>query len=213
MEQNLIALSFDDGPNDTVTAETLDRLEKYGVRASFFLIGQNITPRTASYAERALSLGCELENHSLTHSNMTEQDTDVILDEISTTQELIHKISGRYPEFFRPPFIEYDQRLFDLIDLTFICGGGCNDWDPQVSTEERYTKALAQCRNGEILLLHDNEFNTKTYPMLDMLIPELLEKDFEFVTVSELFRRLNIKPQRNMIYSNVFDSKPAKTTA
>ena len=68
----LIALSFDDGPNDVTTPKVLDVLEEFQVPASFFVIGQNINDETAKQMTRAISLGCEIQNHSFTHGFMTQ---------------------------------------------------------------------------------------------------------------------------------------------
>ncbi len=63
---NRIALTFDDGPNTTITPQVLDLLEEYGIVASFFLIAQNITPESAKQSLRAVRMGHSTENHSLT---------------------------------------------------------------------------------------------------------------------------------------------------
>ena len=71
-EVKYIALTFDDGPNATTTNEVIDKLEKYGIVASFFLIGNNVNDESAKAVKRAYDLGCEIDNHSRTHSNMKE---------------------------------------------------------------------------------------------------------------------------------------------
>ena len=181
-------------------------LEKYGVVASFFLVGQDITAETSRSVERALSLGCEAENHSLTHRSMPALTAEEIVYEVKETSERIRKITGREPEFFRPPFIDVDQKMYDNIDLTFICGSGCGDWDEKVGVEERISGTLANAKHGEIFLLHDTWVNTKTVPAIDVIIPELLRQEYTFVTVSQLFEKCGVTPARNVMYSNVFDN-------
>ena len=73
-----IALTFDDGPNATTTNDVIDKLEKYDIVASFFLIGNNINDESAKAVKRAYDLGCEINNHSRTHSNMTELSAEDI---------------------------------------------------------------------------------------------------------------------------------------
>ncbi|MBQ4485769.1 MAG: polysaccharide deacetylase family protein [Oscillospiraceae bacterium] len=200
----LISLTFDDGPDTDTTCDVLDRLARYNIPASFFLIGQNINAESRKSAERALKQGCEIENHSFTHSDMTKLSPDEIIDEVSRTTELIKDISGRAPQFFRPPYICYDQKMFDNIPLTFICGSGCDDWMPETSVEKRYRMTMEHAKNGEMILLHDMTGNVNTVNALDLIIPDLLYHGFEFVTVSSLFERLEVTPQRGRIYSNVF---------
>ena len=59
-----IALTFDDGPNCTTTNDVLDVLERYGITASFFLVGNNIDGQSAKTVKRAFDMGCEINSHS-----------------------------------------------------------------------------------------------------------------------------------------------------
>ena len=120
-----IALTFDDGPNTVITPQVLDILEENGAVGTFFLIAQNITPESAEMVRRAVAMGCDIENHSVTHSFMDEMSPEQIREEVKTCSEKITAITGRAPEFFRPPFIRVSQEMYDNIDLTFICGAGC----------------------------------------------------------------------------------------
>lgn len=122
-----IAITFDDGPNATTTMEVLDILEKYQVRASFFLIGTNINDESAKSVKRAFDLGCDIENHSKTHSYMDKMTADEIKDEVAYVNDKVKEITGTTPKFFRPPYIAVNSTMYDNIDMTFISGLGCND--------------------------------------------------------------------------------------
>ena len=182
-----IALTFDDGPNTTTTAEILDLLEKYQVRASFFLIGSNLNDETAKVVKRAYDLGCDIENHSMTHSYMDKMTAEEIADEINTLNDKIKDITGEAPKFFRPPYIAVNNVMYDTIDMTFISGLGCNDWDDKVTTDRRVLVLQRRAKDGLIFLLHDAEGNSQTVEALDEAIPYLLEQGFQFATISELF--------------------------
>ena len=182
-----IALTFDDGPNTTTTAEILDLLEKYQVRASFFLIGSNLNDETAKVVKRAYDLGCDIENHSMTHSYMDKMTAEEIADEINTLNDKIKDITGEAPKFFRPPYIAVNNVMYDTIDMTFISGLGCNDWDDKVTTDRRVLVLQRRAKDGLIFLLHDAEGNSQTVEALDEVIPYLLEQGFQFATISELF--------------------------
>lgn len=182
-----IALTFDDGPNTTTTAEILDLLEKYQVRASFFLIGSNLNDETAKVVKRAYDLGCDIENHSMTHSYMDKMTAEEIADEINTLNGKIYDITGEAPKFFRPPYIAVNNVMYDTIDMTFISGLGCNDWDEKVTTDRRVLVLQRRAKDGLIFLLHDAEGNSQTVEALDEAIPYLLEQGFQFATISELF--------------------------
>ena len=203
---NRIALTFDDGPNTTVTPQVLDLLEEHGIVASFFLIARNITPESARQARRAYDMGCSIENHSVTHREMNVLSAEEIREEIRVCTEKITEITGEAPRFFRPPYISLSQTLFDSVDLPFICGSGCEDWVPAVPAEERARRVLANAKDGEIVLLHDMEGNVNTVEALKTIIPELKKRGYVFRTVPQLFAECGVTPIRNRIYSNVFQT-------
>lgn len=201
----VIALTFDDGPNTSTTTEVLDVLEKYGVRGTFFLIGDNITEQTAENVKRAYQMGCEIANHSKTHSYMNKMSEQEIKDEIAFTNEKIKEVIGVEPKFFRPPYIATNKTMYESIDLTFICGYGCEDYEPKVDAEQRYKKTIEQACDGAIILLHDSAGNFQTVQALEKMIPELQEQGYEFVTCSELFfaKGVAIDPEDTNMYSLV----------
>ena len=201
-----IALTFDDGPNTTITPQVLDILEEHQIVASFFLIAQNITPESALQVRRAYDMGCTIENHTVTHREMNNMAPEEIREEIRGCTEKIVEITGEEPLFFRPPYISLSQTLFDTVDLTFICGSGCEDWVPSVSAEDRARRVLANAKDGEIVLLHDMERNENTVEALKTVIPELKRRGFTFCTVRQIFAECGVTPVRNRIYSNVFQT-------
>lgn len=188
----MIALTFDDGPNLVTTPEVLDLLEEYEVVASFFLIGDNINMNNMKVVERAYNMGCEINNHSKTHSDMTKMTAEDIQSEIDYTSKMIENIIGEAPKFFRPPYISVNDTMYDSIDLTFICGHGCNDWENSVTAEQRAEKVLDFAADGVIVLMHDSAYNSQTVEALKTIIPTLLDEGYQFVTVGQLFEAKGI---------------------
>lgn len=201
--KKLVALTFDDGPTIGITDQVLDVLQENEVVASFFLIGQQITDETRYLVKRAHDMGCSIENHSKTHQSMPKQSRQEIVEEIQYTTDLIEEITGEKPVFFRPPYIDYDQKMYDLIDLGFICGYGCEDWVPSVTVKERVDRVLHDANPGFIVLLHDMSDNTNTVEAIKIIIPELKKQGYEFVTIRDLFQMTGVKPQKNVIYMGV----------
>lgn len=197
------ALTFDDGPNTVTTPLVLDKLEKYGITGSFFVIGNNITEKSEPVLKRAYDMGCEIDNHSRTHSYMNKMEAADIAEEIKYTSDKVEEITGEPTRFFRPPYIAVNQTMFDSVDLPFICGYGANDWDAKVTADERAEKILAQAKDGCIILLHDMEGNTQTVEALDTIIPEMQKQGYVFVTVTQLFevKNVEIKPDTDIVYS------------
>lgn len=202
-EKKLAALTFDDGPNIVTTPQVLEKLAKYGVIASFFVVGENITPESERVMKKAAEMGCEINNHSRTHSVMPEQSQQQMRAETDFTSGIIERVTGKAPRFFRPPYIAVSEAMFESIPLTFIAGIGAEDWLDEVSAEERAQRILDAVKDGDIILLHDMEGNTATVNALDTIIPELISRGFELVTVGGLFAAKGVTPKRGVVYSNV----------
>lgn len=199
----IVALTFDDGPNLDTTPLVLDILEKNGVVASFFLIGKLINDDTRPVMERQLKLGCEIENHSWNHNFMDKYTAQENTSEIEKTNEIIKEMVGVTPRFFRPPYISLSPTMYKSIDLPFICGMNCMDWDPTVSAEKRTEIILRDIKDGDIVLLHDLSGNVNTVDALDDIIKGLRDAGFTFVTVSKLFELKGVNPNvKNKLWSN-----------
>ena len=203
----VMALTFDDGPNTTVTPRVLDALEKYDAVGTFFLIGDNINDESTEQVRRAYGMGCEIASHSLTHSYMDKMSEDEIKAEMSETSKRIKNIIGVEPVFFRPPYIAVSPTMYQAIDMPFICGKGVNDWESSTTKEQRIDGVLNAAEDGAIILLHDFGTNYATAMALDSIISGLQEQGYQLVTVSELFEAKGKDPHsdefRNKVISVV----------
>ncbi len=206
-EQKSIALTFDDGPNASTTVEMLDVLEAFGVPATFFLVGKNITPETIPVVRRAHACGCELANHSVSHIALSELTPEEILAEVQPVTEQITAITGEPPRFFRPPYIAVSPTVFAAVPLPMICGYGAEDYNDAVSAEERFCRIMAAARDGGIILLHDSAGNHQTVAAVKRLIPALQAQGYRLVTLSELFALKGVIPaaQNGVLYSCTAD--------
>jgi len=202
-EPKLIALTFDDGPNTTTTNDVLDILEQYDARATFFLVGNCINEESAQSVKRAYDMGCEIGNHSKTHSNMSSMSEEEVKAEIDYVDEKVIEIIGESTAFFRPPFIDTSQTMYDAIDKPFICGIDCGDYMENVTAQQRADNILNGAKDGVIVLLHDLAGNNQTVEALEIVMPKLVEQGYEFVTVSELFERQGETPKEELIYTYV----------
>ena len=202
----LISLTFDDGPNTIITPQVLDLLEEHGITASFFLIADSITPESAEMVRRAHAMGCTIENHSRTHGFMDRMTPEEIREEVAYCTGRITEITGEPPMFFRPPYIAVNQTMYDNIGLPFICGAGCEDWVPTVSAQERAERVLAHAEDGQIVLLHDMQWNQSTVEALKTIIPELKKRGFRFVTIRRLFEEAGVTPVHGRLYYNVYQT-------
>lgn len=195
-QAKLVALTFDDGPNEEMTALVLDKLEKHDVVASFFVVGQLVNESTRPTLERMVDLGCEIHNHSWAWESMNTMTPAQIRESIDKTNTAIKKYSGQEPKFFRPPNLASSDVLHETVGLPFASGVLGMDWAGcGTEAEDRARNVLDGVRDGAIVLLHDVQpYPHPTPDALDILIPELKKQGYEFVVLSELFRRKGVTP-------------------
>lgn len=183
MENKMIALTFDDGPNVLYTERLLDGLAERDVKATFFLIGKNAEAHP-EIVSRIAEEGHLIGNHTYSHLKLTAGNETEFLEEINRTGEIIKDITGSTPVFCRPPFgvwnTRYEQRL-GIIPVLW-------DVDPRdwctFDTRTVANRILADCHDSAIVLMHD-EYETSVEAAL-LVIDELKQQGYTFVTVDEL---------------------------
>ena len=193
----LCALTFDDGPDPKLTTKVLDALERHNVVATFFLVGKLVNERTRSVLERMVKMGCEVGNHSWDYNSLDKMEPERIREYVERTNKVIEEYTGQVPVFFRPPNLAVSRTMFDAIDMPFVGGVLGYDWAGCDRTPEKIAEnVLKGVRDGAIILLHDVQ--PEPHPIveaLEIIIPELKKMGYEFVTLSELFRRKGIDPK------------------
>lgn len=200
----MVALTFDDGPSQT-TSKVLDILEQNNAVATFFLIGQNVNGNTKSIMQRQLNMGCELACHSYTHSDMGSMSAYQVKNEISQCLNAIKGQVNTDIKFFRAPYLSTSSTMFQNIDLNFIQGITCNDWEASCSAAQRQNTVLSSVSDGSIVLLHDFQGNDNTVQALPGIIKGLKDRGYTLVTVSDLFKYKGVNPnQSGKIWSNVY---------
>jgi peptidoglycan-N-acetylglucosamine deacetylase len=191
----LCALTFDDGPDAVKTPKVLDRLQKYNVPATFFLVGMNVNDRTKAVMERQVALGCEFGNHTWTYNDMAKMTAEQVKASVDKTDAAIKKYTGRTPKFFRPPNLSTSKTMYETINKPFCEGVLAFDWDQKTTAESRAKAVLNGVSDGAIILMHDVQPDPHPTPeALDIIIPELKKRGYTFVTLSELFKQKGVDP-------------------
>ena len=165
-------------------------VEKYGAKGTFFVIGKNIAGNEA-VVRRILDDGHEIGNHTYTHP-LRSGSSDALLEEAAKTTELLESTFDYSPVLFRPPGGNISGSMIES-----ICASGykgvlwswrmdTRDWaSPPV--ESVVQTVLRDVKFGDIILFHDNVYGTSpTAEALEIILPELIERGYSFVTVSEL---------------------------
>lgn len=192
----LIALTFDDGPNESVMVTVLDLLEKYDITATFFVIGNRINESNSHVIKRAYDMGCEIGNHGYSHIRMGTIPRNEMHTEIDKTQEAVKAITGEAPKLFRPPYLSTSNVLgYEIGDMPFITGISGKDGTNDTNWQQRYDAVMNNVYDGCIVLMHCYSSATETVKALEKIIPELRMQGYEFVTVSQLFSRVGYTPE------------------
>ncbi len=182
-----IALTFDDGPNPLYTPSILRELKKYDAHATFFLVGKMVQ----LYPDLVLQIladGHELANHSYTHPNLTKLTKDQIIAEVLRTRAVIKEITGRQTYLFRPPGGDIDS---DVLDQLRALDYNVVYWDVNAGEfrkhppQEEADMIVNKAKDGSIVLMHNGQYDG-TMNILPILMAELSQRGFTFVTVSEL---------------------------
>ena len=186
-----IALTFDDGPGEA-TPRILETLQQHGVRATFFLCGENVE-RYPGLARRIAEDGHEIGNHTYSHPHLFGKTPGRIALEIRRAQDVITHRTGCRPKLFRPP---YGERWFGLFPIlsgkelsTVMWSVNSHDWRLPAARIAR--QVIRKTRPGSIILLHDGAplreggNRMETAAALGEIIGALREQ-YEFVTASEM---------------------------
>jgi peptidoglycan/xylan/chitin deacetylase (PgdA/CDA1 family) len=195
VDQPYIAMTFDDGPSAENTPRLLEMLKQRNIKATFFLIGQNVVSNP-DLVRRILADGHEIGNHSWTHPQLSKLSDDRVTAEITQTQDAIKDASGFTPVLLRPPYGAITPRQREWIENRF----GLNiilwsvdpfDWKrPGASVITQ--RILSQTRPGAIILSHD--IHKQTVDAMPATLDALIAKGYKFATVSQLIAMNKPKP-------------------
>ena len=188
-EVGRVALTFDDGPHYKYTAEILDILKKYDVRATFFTVGTNVE-RYPELIQRELSEGHEVANHTYSHKHMAKLSDDEFIDEVEGWENVIYENHGYRSDLFRPPEgILTDGEKQAIAELGYdvvLWSVDTRDWAHN-KVERIVDTVISDVTDGSVILFHDFVSGDSPTPeALEIIIPRLKEMGYEFVTVSQL---------------------------
>ena len=196
----MIALTFDDGPG-VYTKMLLHLLETYDARASFFLVGYNVG-KYPEEIQKMDEMGCDIGNHSTNHIRYTEYGPEVVSNEIHTTNAWIQNIIGHGPVLVRPPYGAVNQTVQQIANAPIIMWSkDPKDWQLKDANLVRDT-VLGNVQDGDIILLHD--IHETTVQAMFEVIPALIERGYQLVTVSEMAKARGVDLQNTLKYYNFY---------
>ncbi len=183
-----VALTFDDGPSK-YTNQVLDCLARHNAKATFFVVGTNVN-RYPDILRRAKSLGMEIGNHTVNHPNLKNLSSAGVTSEINTNASYIENAIGVRPTIVRPPYGSYSSSTIAAAGTPFILWSiDTLDWKTR-NADSTVNAVLSKVKDGDIILMHD--LYSQTAQATERIVPALIEKGFDLVTVSELAARKGV---------------------
>ena len=194
--KNLVALTFDDGPAEPTTKQVLDLLDKYSVKATFFVSGINAL-RYPEIIKDIVSRGHSIGNHSLNHNPFLMLTSfNNLYREISDAQEILQKM-GINTQAFRPPVGIVNPKLSPILDKLgmFCVTFSCRAFDAgNLHVKDLASKILKKVKADDIILLHDvpprrREDSTALLPEIERLLTGIIAKGLHIVPLADLINK------------------------
>jgi len=173
--ENKIYLTFDDGPTPEITNWTLNQLEHYQAKATFFCIGDNLKKYPEIYQE-IIKKGHAVGNHTFNHLKGWKNKTADYIENAKLFESELNKISTSKCNLFRPPYGKikpsqskilrnegYKIIMWDVLSA---------DYDQSISPEECLENVIQNCKSGSIIVFHDS---IKGFKNLEFVLPRTLE--------------------------------------
>ena len=187
VEGPYIAITFDDGPQETQTPRLLKMLKERGIKATFFCVGQCVA-EYPEIAKQVIAEGHEIANHSWSHPLFTKMDEASVRDQIDRTHNVIRQATGVTPTLLRPPYGAFTARQRAWANATWgykiiLWDVDSLDWKHR-SPAKTESIILGETRPGSIILCHD--IHKTTIDAMPATLDALRAQGFKFVTVTEL---------------------------
>lgn len=203
-DKPMIALTFDDGPHYQQTPRLLEILEKNNVRATFFLLGSRAEWSGSPEAVKKIAAsGNEIASHTHNHENLATLSEEKLIAEIADARETIYNLTGDYPTFVRPPYGSFNDRVKKYANAPLITWNlDSEDWKSR-DTDTIVAHVLEEAGDGKIVLMHDIHYFT--VDAAEILIPELLDRGYQLVTLRELFYYKGVELENGKVYHSAYN--------
>lgn len=204
-DKPMIALTFDDGPHYLQTPRLLEILEKYGVKSTFFILGDRsfFSESNKETVKMVADAGHEIASHTYSHKDLKTLTLEALTDEIVKARENLYALTGEYPVFIRPPYGSYNDLAKENCYAPLITWNlDSKDWDFR-NTEQVVEHVLEEAGDGKIVLMHD--IHWFTVDAVEILLPELEARGYQVVTVRELFYYKNVELENGKVYHSRYN--------
>lgn len=197
----MVALTFDDGPHPGITDEILKILDEYDSVATFFIVGERIE-KNSEILKEMIRLNCELGHHTYSHQDMSRLSESELKHQLEMTQNVLNEVVD--PQYVmkiaRPTFGNTSTSLLNYMEFPLILWSiDTRDWSHK-NKDKSVAEVLMHVQDGDVILMHDDY--QATLEATRILVPELIQRGYQLVTVSELFTYKQIELLPSRIYKS-----------
>ncbi|MBQ4343194.1 MAG: polysaccharide deacetylase family protein [Erysipelotrichaceae bacterium] len=193
----MVAMTYDDGPRAGITDEILKVFDEHDSVATFFIVGEKVE-KNAEILKEAIRLNCELGHHTYSHKDMSKLSKQELDDQLNLTQQAVYQyVDNNYMmKIARPTFGNTSAALQSYMDFPLILWSiDTRDWSHQ-NVDKSVAEVLMHVQDGDVILMHDDY--EATLEATKILVPELIKRGYQLVSVSELFtyKQIELVPAR-----------------
>ena len=199
----MVALTFDDGPNPEYTTRILEVLNENYSHATFFVVGTN-AEKYPDVLKAISSSGNEIGNHTYSHANLTELNTEEVEEQIDKVNRAVKKATGEVATVIRPPYGAFDESVLgQLQEPVILWDLDTEDWESR-NAQTIVDHVMEEVEDGDIILMHD--IYDSTAEAVELLVPKLKEQGYQIVSVSEMAHYKGKELELNKAYGGIKDS-------
>lgn len=182
----MIAITYDDGPYAKVDYDLYEIFHKYGAKATFYSVGSRMSPGELDNIREGIRLGMEFGSHSEYHGNLAKQEVDEAYEEVMEPVSYVEEKLGYRMKTYRPPYGARNYELEDIIGMPAILWTvDSKDWSNR-DEDITYDNIMKYVEDGDIVLMHS--LYSSSEKATRRLVPDLIDRGFQLVTVSELLK-------------------------
>jgi peptidoglycan/xylan/chitin deacetylase (PgdA/CDA1 family) len=195
----MVALTFDDGPQTSVGNQIMDCLAQYGGKATFFMVGERVAAH-ATEVQRMVAEGHEVANHTMNHKYLQSLGAAEIQSQVNACNDAIQSVCGVRPTLLRLPGGNHNATVLANTGMPMIQWDiDTLDWKTR-NTASTVSAVLDHVKDGDIVLMH--ELYTATGNAAVQIIPELVNRGYQLVTVSEMAAAKGYTLEAGKLYSS-----------
>lgn len=193
----VIALTYDDGPQESVGNQIMNIMAAYNSKCTFFLVGDRVA-NMITEVQRMVAEGHEVANHTYSHTYLNRVSAGQIIDQVTACNNILEQVTGMRPTLMRLPGGNKNQTVLSNVNMPIILWNiDTRDWESR-NAQSTINAVIGKVKSGDIVLMH--ELYQSTADATTVIVPTLINQGFQLVTVSEMAALRGVTLSSNTVY-------------